>query len=234
MRTFILITSVAIGTVCSTGRIAAQGTIYEFPISIAPSSSQLSTHEVIFSPNGPVKTVWDSGNVSVGPKALYSGDTVVFDFALSSLLLASDLASNSDTNEMIYWFVSGSGPLTTSLTMQYEWQFLSTSGALLASNIFGYGVLRPIPGQLQGVINASQTFSELNLTDSSFAFGGLRLTLTVPNMPSFWVINGVRMDFASDNVQIVPEPTAKSLAGLCGTIVVFMRCWQRRSSKLKI
>jgi len=118
--------------------------------------------------------------------------------------------------------------------MQYEWQFVSTSGALLSSDILGNGVLRPIPGQLQGVINASQTFSEINLTDSSFAFGGLRLTLTVPNMPSFWVINGISMDFAADNVQIVPEPSAKSLAELCGTIVVLRRCWQRRSSKAKI
>lgn len=227
MRTFTLTSMVAMATACLTNRVAAQGNIYDFQIFIDPSSAQISEHEVIFSPNGPIKTVWDPGNVSVSPTTLHFGDILTFDFNLAQALRATDLAANPDTTEMIFWAVSGSGTLPIAESMQYEWQFLSTSGALLSTTITGGGVLRSIPGQVQGVINTSQTFRTLNLTDSSFTFSGLRLTMTVPSISSGWTINSVRSSFAADDIQIVPEPAFGSLAGLCMVVLAFARFRQR-------
>ena len=233
MKSFTLITKVTIGMACLTPGVVAQANIYDFPVTLTPSSYQLSTHEVIFSPGGPIKTVWDPGNVSVMPTALHTGDTLTFDFNLSNRLLATDLAANPDATEMIYWAVAGSGTLSTEQAMPYDWQFLGTSGALFSADVTGTGVLRPIPGQLQGVINVSQTFRTLNLTDGSFAFGGLRLTMTVPSIPSSWTIHSVRVSFAADDIQIVPEPTFESLGGLFMAAATVGRWWHRRICKSK-
>jgi hypothetical protein len=214
-----------IGVACSKPAIAAHAGVYDFPFSLTPSSYQLSTQQVIYTPGGPIKTVWDPGNVLVAPTALHSGDTLTFDCNLTSPLLATDLASNPDTTEMIYWAVAGNGSLPTQQSMPYDWQFLGTSGALLLSDISGTGVLRTIPSQLQGVINISQTFRTLNLTDSSFAFSGIRLSMTVPTIPSDWTISSVRLSFAADAIQVVPEPTFTMFGGLFITGVAIRRRW---------
>ena len=222
---------VVVGMACWAPWIVTQASVYDFSIAHSPSSYELSTHEVIFSPGGPIKTVWDPGNASVTPTVLRSGDTLTFDFYLTSPLQVTDLASNPDASEMIYWAVGGSGSLSSAQSMNYDWQFLGTSGALLSVDTPGTGVLRPIPGQLQGVINVSQTFRTLNLTDSSFTFSGIRLSMTVPSIPADWTINTVRLDFAADDIRIVPEPVFESLGGLVLFFAAWERVWSRRGSK---
>ena len=219
------ITTLILGLACGSTCIPTRASVYQFPITITPSSSQFSIHEVIYSPGGPVKTVWDPGNVSVQPTTLRAGDIAVFDFTLNRPLTATDLASNPDASEMIYWAVSGSGTLSANATMEYDWQFLDASGALLSADIPGTGVLRPIPSQVQGVINVSQTFRTLNLTDSSFAFSGIRLSMVVPSIASGWTINWVRLSVAADEMGVVPEPTFGLVGGM-GLVLLIVRQWR--------
>ena len=183
--------------------VAAQGSSYTQDLSVSLSPSQVSTKEVITTP-GPIKTVWDSASQPLTLAALSSGDTLTVNLKFNGFLRATDLQNTVDTNEMLYWVLDGTGSLSAAQDLPYVWQFTSASGALLSSSISGNGVLRLLDSSIQGVINTSQTFEELNLTCGSFSFGGIRLVLTIPQIASGWTPTWVRLSFASDSMAIVP------------------------------
>jgi hypothetical protein len=208
------------------GPAPAASTVYHIPVTL--SGAQLTQREVIFSPNGPVKYVWDSGNQLLSPARLNGGEVLTFNFNFDQRLLATDLAANLDPSEMIFWAAGGTGSLAAAPPLPYQWQFLAPSGDLLTPTISGTGVLRNI-GTLQGVINPSQTFRTLDLTDSSFSFGGLQLTLTVPATPVGWTVSSVRVNFASDHLQIVAVPEPGSVAlGCCGVALLGWAAFRKR------
>ena len=190
--------------------VAAQANSYTQDLSVSLSPSQLSTKEVITSP-GPIKTVWDSANQPLTLAALSSGDTLTVNLKFNGFLRATDQQNPVDTREMIYWFLDGTGYLSAAQDMPYGWQFTSASGVLLSSTLSGTGVLRTVNGWAQGAINVSQTFEGSNLTDGSFCFGGIRLTLTMPQIPSGWTPTTVRLAFASDSLVILPSRVAGKL-----------------------
>jgi len=194
-----------------TAPVPAQASSFTQDLSVSLSPSQISTQQVISS-IGPIKTVWDSPSLPLTQAALFSGDTLTLNLRFDNSLRATDLQNPVDTNEMIYWCLGGTGSLSTPQTMAYVWQFTSASGLLLSSSIPGNGLLRRLAdGSIQGVINVSQTFEELNLTYSSFSFGGIRLTLTIPQIASGWTPTFLRLSFASDGLAIVPPGPARLL-----------------------
>ena len=227
-RRLVLGIGICLAGAARVGTLHAASVVYTIPMT--PTASQLSQRVVI---DSQYKYVWDSGMLTISPVKLYAGDTLTFNLNFTQALQATDLASYPDASEMIYWAMGGSGTLAVSQTMHYQWQFLSTSGELLAATIPGDGVLRPIPGQVQGVINPSQYFETLNLTDSSFTFAGLSLTVSIPYIASGWTVNFCRIDFASDDLQIVPipEPAFGSLAGL-SVAALACACRRRQRSPL--
>jgi hypothetical protein len=207
-------------------------TSYTQNLNIGITSSQFSTREVIRSP-GPIKNVWNPSWVKFNQAALFFGDTLTLNLNFDHSLQAADLNDSLDANEMIYWAFGGSGSLSANQDLAYQWRFTSVSGSLLMQPITGTGVLRQLSnGSVQGVINASQTYRELNLTDSSFTFSGIQLTLTIPQIASGWTPGYIIPEIASDRLSmVVPEPASLSLAGFGFTLLLVNRISCNRIGK---
>jgi hypothetical protein len=190
--------------------LPAQATTYTQSLSVALAPSQISTQEVIHS--GLIKTLWECPALPLTQATLVEGDNLSVNLKFDKLLRATDLQNTVDTNEMIYWCFTGAGSLATNLDMAYVWQFTSASGSLFSPSIAGNGLLRRLlDGSIQGVINVSETMRELNLTDGSFAFGGIRLTLSIPQIASGWTPTTLRLNFASDGLAILPSGPPRRL-----------------------
>ena len=183
-----------------------QGITYNVPVTL--SANQLSQQQIVSIP-GPFKMVWDSGNIAVSPGVLQPTDTLVVNFNFDRAVQASDLIAMSDTNEGIYWVVGGTGSQSSVMAMNYQWQFFTTSGVIFSTTNSGSGWLRPISGgNVQGVIDTNFVYRLLDLTDSTFTFSGLRLTMVVPTNGAAWTVNTVRVAFGADDVQIISVPNA--------------------------
>lgn len=174
---------------------------------------------------------WNSGTLNIPLNdllAISPGDLVIFDLMFSDdkKLKITDTFFNE--SEKIFFFIKaeggiGGGPLHDT---QYEWAFIDPWFDLTRNNILGSkGIMSGNTGNTGIAFPIGFATRSINLTDSMFAFRGIRLRVFVPETVDTngkWLLSTIQFDVGGDKAEIitthVPEPTTITLLflGLLG------------------
>lgn len=183
---------------------------------------------------GVLEDIWKSLQITFPQNQLSGGDRLILnvDFNNNGRISVTDELIGDD--ESIYFFIGGSGGTGggAEQQLQYEWLFTDVSGDLKVNPITGTGTLFGISGN--GIINNTNSHRNLNLTDSSFSFGDITLTVTVPNtIGSFWSPTFVRFEVDGDSIVVVPEPGTYVLGSISCFAVAAIGRLNKREKKRK-
>lgn len=169
--------------------------------------------------------VWTSPVLKFNKEYKKKNEVLELNFTLDKPLRVTDWGIfNND--ESIHFRFDGAGatPGGPVQDLRYKWKFTGVTGDYRADNpITGTGILNGNGGL--GYINNttsffkpfgdSQAVRDINLTDHSFTFTDLHLTVEVPSSVSdTWSPDQVTFSVAADKIAIVPEPNSVMVYGI--------------------